>query len=107
MCRYIAKNIVAAGRAEKCKIQVGYTIGRAKPASVLVGAYSTGVMPSSEFTKIVKKEFDLKPAAIIEKLDLLRPIYRKTCNYGHFGRELPELTWEKTDMVDTLKKAMK
>ena len=107
MCRYIAKNIVAAGLAEKCEIQIAYTIGRAEPVSVLVGAYSTGVVPSSELTKIVKKEFDLRPAAIIEKLDLLRPIYRKTCNYGHFGRELPEFAWEKTDMVDTLKKAVK
>ncbi len=107
MCRYIAKNIVAAGLAEKCEIQVAYTIGRAEPVSVLVGAYSTGVVPSAELTKIVKKEFDLRPAAIIEKLDLLRPIYRKTSNYGHFGREIPELTWEKTDMVDTLKKAVK
>ena len=107
MCRYIAKNIVAAGLAEKCEIQVAYTIGRAEPVSVLVGAYSTGVVPSTELTKIVKKEFDLRPAAIIEKLDLLRPIYRKTSNYGHFGRELPELTWEKTDMVETLKKAVK
>ena len=107
MCRYIAKNIVAAGLAEKCEIQVAYTIGRAEPVSVLVGAYSTGVVPSAELTKIVKKEFDLRPAAIIEKLDLLRPIYRKTSNYGHFGRELPELSWEKTDMVETLKKAVK
>jgi S-adenosylmethionine synthetase len=107
MCRYIAKNIVAAGLAEKCEIQIAYTIGRAEPVSVLVGAYSTGVVPSSELTKIVKKEFDLRPRAIIEKLDLLRPIYQKTCNYGHFGRELPEFTWEKTDMVETLKKAVK
>jgi S-adenosylmethionine synthetase len=107
MCRYIAKNIVAAGLAEKCEIQVAYTIGRAEPVSVLVGAYSTGVVPSSELTRIVKETFDLRPAAIIEKLDLLRPIYRKTCNYGHFGRELPEFTWEKTDMAETLKKAVK
>ncbi len=107
MCRYIAKNIVAAGLAEKCEIQVAYTIGRAEPVSVLVGAYSTGVVSSQELTEIVKKEFDLRPAAIIERLDLLRPIYRKSCNYGHFGRELPEFTWEKTDMVDALKKAVK
>jgi S-adenosylmethionine synthetase len=107
MCRYIAKNIVAAGLAEKCEIQIAYTIGRAEPVSVLVGAYSTGVLPSTELTKIVQKEFDLRPAAIIEKLDLLRPIYRKTSNYGHFGRELPEFNWEKTDMVETLKKAVK
>jgi S-adenosylmethionine synthetase len=107
MCRYIAKNLVAAGIAEKCEIQVAYTIGRAEPVSVMVGAYSTGVIPSSEITRLVKKEFDLRPAAIIERLDLLRPIYRKSCNYGHFGRELPEFAWEKTDMVETLKKAIK
>ncbi len=107
MCRYIAKNIVAAGLAEKCEIQVAYTIGRAEPVSVAVGAYSTGVVPSRELTEIVKKEFDLRPAAIIERLDLLRPIYRKTSNYGHFGRALPEFSWEKTDMVNTLKKAVK
>ncbi|HUU79926.1 MAG: methionine adenosyltransferase [Pseudomonadota bacterium] len=107
MCRYIAKNIVAAGLATKCEIQVAYTIGRAEPVSVLVGAYSTGVVSSQELTEIVKKKFDLRPAAIIERLDLLRPIFRKTCNYGHFGRELPEFIWEKTDMVEDLKSAVK
>jgi S-adenosylmethionine synthetase len=107
MCRYIVKNIVAAGMAEKCEIQVAYTIGRAQPVSVMVGAYGTGVLPSVEITEIVKKVFDLRPAAIIEKLDLLRPIFRKTTNYGHFGRELPEFTWEKTDMVGELKSAVK
>jgi S-adenosylmethionine synthetase len=107
MCRYIAKNIVAAGLAEKCEIQVAYTIGRAEPVSVLAGSYDTGILSSQELTEIVKKEFDLRPAAIIERLDLLRPIYASTCNYGHFGRELPEFTWEKTDMVETLKKAVK
>jgi S-adenosylmethionine synthetase len=107
MCRYIAKNIVAAGLAEKCEIQVAYTIGRAEPVSVLVGAYSTGVVSSQELTEIVKKKFDLRPAAIIERLDLLRPIYRKTCNYGHFGRELPEFIWEMTDMTEDLKRAVK
>ncbi|MBW2028396.1 MAG: methionine adenosyltransferase [Deltaproteobacteria bacterium] len=107
MCRYIVKNIVAAGLAEKCEIQIAYTIGRPQPVSVMVGAYGTGVVPSKELTEIVKKEFDLRPAAIIERLDLLRPIYRKTCNYGHFGRELPEFTWERTDLVDTLKRAVK
>lgn len=107
MCRYIAKNIVAAGLAEKCEIQIAYTIGRAEPVSVMVGAYSTGAISSSELTEIVKKEFDLRPSAIIERLDLLRPIYRKACNYGHFGRELPEFTWEKTDEVENLKKAVK
>lgn len=107
MCRYIAKNIVAAELAEKCELQVAYTIGRAEPVSVKVGAYSTGVVSSQELTEIVKKEFDLRPAAIIERLDLLRPIYRKSSNYGHFGRELPEFIWEKTDMIETLKKAIK
>ncbi|MEW6664696.1 MAG: methionine adenosyltransferase [Thermodesulfobacteriota bacterium] len=107
MCRYIAKNIVAAGLAEKCEIQVAYTIGRAQPVSVMVGAYSTGVVSSAELTDVVKKVFDLRPAAIIERLDLRRPIFRKTTNYGHFGRELPEFTWEKTDMVEELKRAVK
>ena len=107
MCRYIAKNMVAAGLARNCEIQVAYTIGRAEPVSVMVGAYSTGVLPSSELTEIVKKEFDLRPAAIIERLNLLRPIYRKTTNYGHFGRELPEFSWEKTDAIANLKQAVK
>jgi len=107
MCRYIAKNIVAAGLAEKCEIQVAYTIGRAEPVSVMVGASSTGVVSSGELTEIVKKEFDLRPAAIIERLDLLRPIYGKTSNYGHFGREKPEFLWEKTDAIGALKEAVK
>lgn len=107
MCRYIAKNMVAAGLAKRCEIQVAYTIGRAQPVSVMVGAYSTGVLSSSELTEIVKKEFDLRPAAIIERLNLLRPIYAKTSNYGHFGREKPEFAWEKTDAIEALKKAVK
>ena len=104
MARYIVKNIVAAGLAEKCEIQIAYTIGRAQPVSILVGAYGTGVVSSSELTEIVKKEFDLRPAAIVDRLDLLRPIYRKACNYGHFGRELPEFTWERTDVVENLRR---
>jgi S-adenosylmethionine synthetase len=107
MCRYIAKNVVAAGLAEKCEIQVAYTIGRAQPVSVMVNPYGTGVLSGAELTEIVTKTFDLRPAAIIERLDLLRPIFRKTTNYGHFGRELPEFVWEKTDMVGELKKAVK
>ncbi|MGD9039647.1 MAG: methionine adenosyltransferase [Desulfobacteraceae bacterium] len=107
MCRYIVKNIVAAGLAKKCEIQIAYTIGRAEPISVMVGAYGTGVVSSNELTEIVKKNFDLRPAAIIERLDLLRPIYRSTCNYGHFGRERPEFTWEKKDLIQDLKKAVK
>jgi S-adenosylmethionine synthetase len=107
MCRYIAKNVVAAGLAEKCEIQIAYTIGRAQPVSVTVGSYGTGVVPNAELSRIVMKEFDLRPAAIIERLDLLRPIYRKTTNYGHFGREIPEFTWEKLDSVESLKRAVK
>lgn len=107
MCRYIAKNIVAAGLAEQCEIQIAYTIGRAQPVSVMVGSYGTGVVPNAELTRIVLKEFDLRPTAIIERLDLLRPIYRKTSNYGHFGRELPEFSWEKTDCAEDLKRAVK
>lgn len=106
MCRYIAKNMVKAGMAEKCEIQVAYTIGRAEPVSVLVRDYGTGILPSRDLTEIVKKTFDLRPSAVIERLDLLRPIYTKTTNYGHFGRELPEFTWEKTDAVDEIKKAV-
>jgi S-adenosylmethionine synthetase len=107
MCRYIAKNVVAAGLAEKCEIQIAYTIGRAQPVSVMVGSYGTGAVSNEELTRIVMKEFDLRPAAIIERLDLLRPIFRKTTNYGHFGRELPEFTWEKVDSVESLKRAVK
>lgn len=107
MARYIVKNIVAAGLAEKCEIQIAYTIGRAHPVSVMVGTYGTGVLSNQELTQLVLKEFDLRPAAMIERLDLLRPIYRKTCNYGHFGRELPEFTWEKTDVAEDLKRAVK
>jgi len=105
MCRYIAKNIVAAGLAERCEIQVAYTIGKAEPVGLLVNAYATGVVPSIEMTKIVEKEFDLRPATLIEQLDLLRPIYKKTACYGHFGRELEEFTWERTDLIERLKKA--
>jgi S-adenosylmethionine synthetase len=106
MCRYIAKNIVAAGLAERCEIQVAYTIGKAQPVSLLVNTYSTGLVPSIEMTKMVEKEFDMRPAVIIEQLDLLRPIYKKTASYGHFGRELDEFTWEKTDLIEKLKKAI-
>ncbi|MFB0532796.1 MAG: methionine adenosyltransferase [Desulfatiglandales bacterium] len=106
MCRYIAKNIVAAGLAERCEIQVAYTIGKAQPVSLLVDTYETGVVPSTELTKMVKREFDMRPTPMIEQLDLLRPIYKKTACYGHFGRELEEFTWERTDLVEKLKKAL-
>jgi S-adenosylmethionine synthetase len=107
MCRYIAKNVVGAGLAEKCEIQIAYTIGRAQPVSVMVGSYGTGAVSNEELTRIVLKEFDLRPSAIIERLDLLRPIFRKTTNYGHFGREIPEFNWEKLDSVESLKRAVK
>jgi len=106
MCRYIAKNIVAAGLAERCEIQLAYTIGKAQPVSLLVNTYATGVVSSIEMTKMVEKEFDMRPAAIIEQLDLLRPIYKKQASYGHFGRELDAFTWEKTDLIEKLKKAL-
>ena len=106
MCRYIAKNIVAAGLAERCEIQIAYTIGKAEPVSIMVDTHGTGVVPGAELTKMVRKEFDLRPRPIIEQLDLLRPIYKKTACFGHFGRELEEFTWEKTDLVDKLKKAV-
>ena len=106
MCRYIAKNIVAAGLAEKCEIQVAYSIGKAEPVGLMVDTYETGVVPSAEMTKMVQKEFDWRPGALIETLDLLRPVYKKTACYGHFGREIEEFTWERTDLAEKLKKAV-
>jgi S-adenosylmethionine synthetase len=106
MCRYLAKNIVAAGLAERCEIQVAYTIGKAEPVSFMVDTHGTGIMPSPELTRVVAKEFDMRPGSIIEQLDLLRPIYKKTACYGHFGRELEEFTWEKTDLIERLKNAL-
>ena len=103
MARHIAKNIVAAGLAKKCEIQIAYAIGVAKPVSVMIDLMGTGVIPKYRVKEIVAEVFDLRPAAIIEYLDLLRPIYRKTSAYGHFGRNEPEFTWEKTNMVDILR----
>ena len=97
MGRHIAKNVVAAGLAKKCEIQVAYAIGVAQPVSVMVDLMGTGVVPKKRVEEIVKEVFDLRPAAIIEYLDLLRPIYRKTSAYGHFGRHDPDFTWENTD----------
>ncbi|MBU2984005.1 methionine adenosyltransferase [Saccharophagus degradans] len=101
--RYVAKNIVAAGLASRCEIQVSYAIGVAEPTSISVNTFGTGTIPDSEISKLVAQHFDLRPRGIIEMLDLLRPIYRKTAAYGHFGREEPEFTWEKTDKVAALK----
>ena len=102
--RYVAKNIVAAGLADKCGIQVAYAIGVAEPVSLMVQTFGTGKVSDEELAKLVQKQFDFTPGGIIETLDLRRPIYRKTAAYGHFGRELDEFTWEKTDMAEALKK---
>ena len=102
--RYVAKNIVAAGLAEKCGLQVAYAIGVAEPVSLMVDTFGTGVLPDEELAKKIQKLFDFTPAGIIETLKLRRPIFRKTAAYGHFGRNLPEFTWEKTDQVNALKK---
>ena len=103
MGRYVAKNLVAAGLCEKCEVQVAYAIGVAEPVSVMVDTSGTGKISSKRIAEIVREVFDLRPRAIIEQLDLLRPIYRKTAAYGHFGRELPEFTWERTDKVDIIR----
>jgi len=103
MGRHIAKNIVAAGLAKKCEIQIAYAIGVAEPVSIMVDLMGTGVVPKSTVEALVRENFDLRPAAIIEYLDLLRPIYRNTAAYGHFGRSEPEFSWEKTNMAQTLR----
>jgi S-adenosylmethionine synthetase len=107
MARYIAKNIVAAGLADQCEIQIAYAIGIAQPISVFLNTSGTGKLPDEEILELVKKHFDLRPKAIIEHLQLLRPIYRKTAVFGHFGREDPDFTWERTDKVEELRKALK
>ena len=104
MARYVAKNIVAAGLADKCEVQLAYAIGVAEPVSVMINTFGTGKIPSNDIARVAREEFDMRPRAIIETLDLLRPIYRMTAAYGHFGRELPEFTWERTDRIESLKK---
>lgn len=104
MARYIAKNIVAAGLADKCDVQIAYAIGVSKPVSMMVYTYGTGKVSDEEITDAVRKVFDMRPKAIIEQLQLLRPIYRKTAVYGHFGREDGDFTWERTDKVEELKR---
>ncbi|MCM8758550.1 MAG: methionine adenosyltransferase [Candidatus Omnitrophica bacterium] len=96
--RYLAKNIVASGVAEKCEIQLSYVIGQKQPVSIMVNMFGTEKVPSSKIIEIIRKNFDLSPAGMIKKLNLLRPIFRKTACYGHFGREEEEFTWEKTDI---------
>ena len=103
MARYAAKHLVAAGLAERCQIELAYAIGVARPVSVLVESYGTGVCPDERLAEIVRKTFDLRPAAIIRALDLRRPIYRQTAAYGHFGRPDLDLPWERLDRVEELK----
>lgn len=103
--RYVAKNIVAAGLATRCQIQVSYAIGIAQPTSVMVTTFGTGKISDEALSKLVQEHFDLRPKGIVQMLDLLRPIYRKTAAYGHFGREEPEFTWERTDKAAILKAA--
>jgi S-adenosylmethionine synthetase len=101
--RYVAKNIVAAGLARKCEIQVAYAIGVARPVSVLVDTFGTGKLSDDKISKLVEKHFDLRPKGIIHSLDMLRPIYSKTAAYGHFGRDEPEFSWEATDKASALR----
>ncbi|MFF3839932.1 methionine adenosyltransferase [Streptomyces sp. NPDC001930] len=103
--RWVAKNVVAAGLARRCEVQVAYAIGKAEPVGLFVETFGTGTLPDERIQEAVGAVFDLRPAAIIRDLDLKRPIYAKTAAYGHFGRELPEFTWERTDRVEALKKA--
>ncbi len=100
--RYVAKNVVAAGLARRCMVQVSYAIGVARPTSVMLTTYGTGSVPDAKIEELVLRHFDLRPKGIVQMLDLLRPIYRKTAAYGHFGRDLPEFTWEKTDKAAVL-----
>jgi len=104
--RYVAKNIVAAGLADKCEIQVSYAIGVAEPTSISLNTFGTGKIADSEIIKLVREHFDLRPQGLIAMLDLKRPIYQQTAAYGHFGRELPNFTWEKTDRAAALQKAL-
>ncbi len=106
MMRYVAKNIVAAGLAERCEVQVAYAIGVAHPLSVMINTFGTGTVDEDKLADAVREVFDLRPKGIVQQLDLLRPIYAKTAAYGHFGRELPEFTWERTDKAEALKAAL-
>ena len=102
--RYLAKNIVAAGIADRCEVQFAYAIGVAQPVSIRVDTFGTGRIPEEKIADIIKRSFDLTPAGIIKMLDLRRPIYKKTASYGHFGREDEDFTWEKTDRAELLKR---
>lgn len=106
MCRYVAKNIIAAELADRCEVQISYAIGIAQPTSIFVNTFGTGVVPDQKIVEAIKQVFDLRPHGIIAALDLLRPIYANTAAYGHFGREEPEFTWERTDKATKLQKAV-
>jgi len=104
--RYVAKNIVAAGLAERCEIQLSYAIGVAEPTSISIDSFGTGKLADDKISELVREHFDLRPKGLVEMLDLKRPIYQKTAAYGHFGREDADFTWEKTDKADALKEAL-
>jgi S-adenosylmethionine synthetase len=104
MARYIAKNIVASGLAERCEVQIAYAIGVAKPVSVAVDSFGTGVISDADIARVINETFDMRPRAIIEQLDLLKPIYKRTAAYGHFGRNEEGFTWERTDKVEQLRR---
>ena len=103
--RYVAKNIVAAGLADRCEIQISYAIGVPDPTSISVDTFGTGKITNDKIEVLVREHFDLRPIGLVTMLDLIRPIYQATAAYGHFGREEPEFTWERTDMADTLRDA--
>ena len=105
MCRYVAKNLVAAGLADRCEVQIAYAIGVCQPLSLMVNTFETNKIPEEKIEKILNLHFDMKPAAIVSHLDLKRPIYKKTAGYGHFGRNESEFTWEKIDKAEDLRKA--
>lgn len=104
MARYVAKNVVAAGLADQCEVQISYAIGVAQPISVMINTFGTGKLPDGKILELVKRNFDMRPRAIINHLNLLRPIYRKAAVFGHFGRDDPDFTWERTDKAEILKK---
>jgi S-adenosylmethionine synthetase len=103
--RYVAKNIVAAGLADRCEIQISYAIGVAEPTSISIDTFGTSRIPEEKIEQLVREHFDLRPYSILKMLDLVKPIYRKTAAYGHFGREEPEFSWERTDKAEILKDA--
>ena len=104
--RYVAKNIVAAGLADRCEIQISYAIGVSEPTSISINTFDTGKLSDEKIAELVREHFDLRPRGLIEMLDLRRPIYRQTAAYGHFGRTGADFTWEKTDKISELQKAL-